>query len=99
MRELRTLQTKVGPFPVTQALLLGGSVYMAIPCVMVFVSLILKPKVNRWTNIIIGVFYGVANLATFITSSWAYFIFIGIVETVLTGLIVWYAFKWPKQEA
>ena len=27
-----------------------------------------------------------------------YYIFFGIVEIVLTALIVWYAWKWPKQE-
>jgi len=95
----QSMAGKMGPFPVTQVLLLVGSVYMAIPCVMVFLSLILKPKTNRWANIILGVFYGVANGATFIAASWAYFIFFGIVETVLTALIVWHAFTWPKQEA
>ena len=50
----------------TQVSLLGASVFMAIPCVMVFVSITLKPRGNRRANIIIGAFYGVANLATFI---------------------------------
>jgi len=89
---------KMGPFPVTQGSLLGAALYMAIPGVMVFLSLALKPKVNRWANIILGVFYIVTNSISFLTDSWAYFIVLGVVEVVLTALIVWYAWKWPKQE-
>jgi hypothetical protein len=89
---------KMGPFPVTQGSLLGAALYMAIPAVMVFLSLALKPKVNRWANIILGVFYLVTNSISFLTDSWAYFIVLGVVEVVLTALIVWHAWKWPKQE-
>jgi hypothetical protein len=30
---------------------------------------------------------------------WAHYYFVGIIEVVLTALVVWYAWKWPKQEA
>ncbi len=95
----QSMAGRIGPFPVTQSALLGVSVFMAVPCVMVFVSMILTPKVSRWANIIIGVFDGLANGATFIMDNWAYFIFFGIMETVLIALIVLYAIKWPEQAA
>jgi hypothetical protein len=87
--------------PVTQVSLLGIALFMAIPSVMVFLSLTLKPKANRWANIILGLVYTCAiPLSMFIaTSVSAYYIFLGIVEVVLTALVVWYAWKWPKQEA
>jgi hypothetical protein len=91
----QSLAGKMGPFPTTQITLLAGSIFVAIPCVMVFLSLILIPKVNRWSNIILAIFYTIVNAISFLTSSWAYFIFFGIVESVLTSLIVWYAWKWP----
>jgi Family of unknown function (DUF6326) len=91
----QSLAGKMGPFPVTQLTLLAGSVFITIPCVMVFLSLILKPTINRRTNIIVAVFYTVVNSISFLTTTWAYFIFYGIVESVLTILIVWYAWKWP----
>ena len=47
----------MGPFPVTQGSLLSASILMMIPAVMVFLSLTLKPKVNRWANIILGTVY------------------------------------------
>ncbi len=92
---------KMGPLgPTTQVLLLGVAIFMAIPAVMVFLSLTLKPKANRWANIILGVIYTVVMLITMLMPGvWAYYIFFGIVEVVLTALIVWHAWKWPKQEA
>ena len=74
---------------------------MTIPSVMVFLSLVLKPKVNRLVNIILGIVYAGVNIANVVSFKeiWAFIIFINIVEIVLTLLIVWYAWKWPKQEA
>lgn len=82
--------------PTTQGVLLGTSLMMAIPSVMIFLSVALKPNQNRWLNIIIGMIYTVIILITM--WGWAFYIFFGIIEVVLTGLIVWYAWNWPKQE-
>jgi hypothetical protein len=49
-------------------------------------------------NIILAVFYTVVNAISSFTTAWAYFIFFGIVESVLTLLIVWYAWKWPDDK-
>jgi hypothetical protein len=95
----RMLQAKMGPLgSVTQGVLLGTSAMMAVPSVMIFLSLVLKPKVNRWLNIIFGAVFTLIILAT-MPGSWAFYIFFGIIEVVLTSLIVWYAWSWPKQEA
>ncbi len=93
------LDGKMGPLgPTTQGVLLGTSVLMAIPAVMVFLSLVLRPNPNRWMNMIFGVIYTVIMLIT-MPGAWAFYIFLGVVEIVLSVLIVWYAWNWPKQEA
>jgi hypothetical protein len=89
----------MGPFPVTQASLLVASILVMIPAVMVFLSLTLKPNVNRWANISLGVLYTVVNISNLIGETWAYYISFGIVEIVLTLLIVWYAWTWANPEA
>jgi len=90
---------KMGPFPATQVALLAAITLMAIPSLMVFLSIALKPKANRWTNIIVGILYIVVQLGSlFIGGAWVYYIFGSIVEVVLLSLIVVYAWKWPKQE-
>jgi len=85
---------RMGPLPVTQASLLTASILMLIPAVMVFLSLTLKPGVDRWVNIILGVLYTVVNIGNLVGETWAFYIFYGIVEMALTILIVWYAWKW-----
>ena len=90
------LEGKMWSIPVTQELLLGTSILMAIPGVMVFLSLALKPNINRWVNIILGVTYTAIMLIT-MPGAWVFYIFLGIVEVTLTILIVWYAWSWPKQ--
>ncbi len=90
---------KVAGIQITQVWLLGVVILMAIPSVMVFLSVTLKAKANRWVNIILGIVYTVVMLYTMLMPEvWTYYIFLGIVEVVLTALIVWYAWKWPKQE-
>ena len=76
-----------------------SAITMIIPAVMVFLSLTLKYKANRWANIIIGIFYTAYNLMGLPTYSSAYDRFLIFVSIVFTALIVWYAWKWPKQEA
>ena len=79
-------------------MLLGTSILMAIPSVMVSLSLGLKPNPNRRANLILGAIYTVIMLIT-MPGAWAFYIFLGVVEVTLTALIVWYAWKWPKQGA
>ena len=93
----RMLAGKMGPLgPVTQMVLLGTSVTLAIPSVMIFLSLALKPNVNRRLNIVLGLLYTMIILITM--WSWAFYIFYGVIEIALTGLVVWHAWTWPKQK-
>jgi hypothetical protein len=81
----------------TQAVLMETSAMLAIPAVMIFLSVALRPKLNRWLNIVFGVIY---TLIICITMwSWYFYIFYGVMEIALTGLVVWYAWKWPRQTA
>ena len=89
----------MGPFPVTQGALLSASILMTIPAVMVFLSITLKPKVNRWANIILGVLYTFVNIGNLIgETSWFFYMSFVVVEITLTLLIVGYAWKWTNPE-
>jgi len=93
------LEAKVWIFEITQTWALSAMIMMTIPSLMVFLSLILKAKVNRWVNIIMGVLHIAIAIGNVIGETWAYYIFGGVVEVVLLLLIVWYAWKWPTQDA
>ena len=90
----KMISGRQGPLPTTQGSLLTASVLMLIPAVMVFLSLTLRPKVNRWANIILGVLYTFVNISNLIGETWAFYLFFGIVEIGLTFLIIRYAWKW-----
>jgi hypothetical protein len=80
--------------------LFAASVLLAIPAVMVFLSIILKPKINRWLNIIFGIFFTALMVLIAFTSitPWrTFYVFLAITESSITSLIIWYAVKWPKQ--
>lgn len=83
--------------PVTQALLLGTSAMMAIPSVMIFLSLALKPNVNRWLNITFGTLYSLIIVITM--WGWAFYVFFGVIEVALTSLVVWHAWNWSTRRS
>jgi hypothetical protein len=77
-----------------------ASVLLAVPALMVFASIALKPVANKWLNIVLGIFYTCIMLLIAATSlvPWReFYVFLAITESILTSLIVWYAFKWPKE--
>jgi uncharacterized membrane protein YoaT (DUF817 family) len=89
---------EVSGMKITQVFLFGASVYIAIASVMVFLSLVLRARVNRWTNIVLPVLYIISIVVSAVGETWAYFIFLSIAEGALLLLIIWYAWTWPKQE-
>jgi hypothetical protein len=76
-----------------------SAITMIVPGAMVFLSLALKANVNRWTNIVVGAFYTLYNLVGLSSYPSAYDVFLIFVSIVFTALIVWFAWKWPTQEA
>ena len=82
--------------PIPQ-LMLGGAIMMEIPVAMIILSRVLKYGVNRWVNIIVGIFtiayiWGGA-------ASYPHYIFIAMVETFCLLLIIWNAWKWRAVKA
>ena len=77
-----------------------ASLLLAIPAIMVFISVIAKPSINRRLNIIFGIFFSaiMVSIALVSITPWrTFYVFFAITESVITSLIVWYAWKWPKQ--
>ena len=98
---LKELVAGTTEITVTNEMLLILSIILAVPIFMSFLSLTLKDKANRWANLIIGAFFVVWELVFLIfvyLQDPAYEIFWGIAYLVFVALVVWYAWKWPKQE-
>jgi hypothetical protein len=83
----------------TEAFLLGGSIYMMIPISMVLLSRILKYRANRWASIIAGSIMTVTLILTlFVAVPTSYYIFFTVIEVSSTAVIVWYAWRWQSPE-
>lgn len=82
---------------VSQLLLLILAFVMIVPCLMIFLSVGLKAEISRWLNIIFGSIFTVM-LIVLIPDAWNYYRVFAIVEVILTSLIVWTAWHWPKIE-
>ena len=93
------LSGKVFVFDITQAFLLVALALVIIPALMVFLSVALPAKVNRWTNIIVATVYIPYMLFNLAGEAWLHMMLGAVVEVVLLLLVIWYAWKWPKQEA
>jgi hypothetical protein len=87
---------EIGGMEITQAMYLGLAILLVLPVVMVFLSLTLKDKINRWLNIILAVFLFFFNLVGLPTYPSAYDQFLIVVGLAFNVLTVWYAWKWPK---
>lgn len=81
--------------------LLIASIVMAIPSIMVGASIILNSKINRILNIIFGALFTLIMLFIGFNSmtEWgSFYVFLAFLESIITFLIVWYAWKWPKEK-
>jgi hypothetical protein len=87
---------EVGGFTVNQSFLLGTTVYVVIPSLMVFGALILRPRVNRIANIALSIVYTLTIIASAI-GEWSYYLLGSAFEIALLAAIVYYAWTWPKE--
>jgi hypothetical protein len=87
---------EISGLEITQVFLLAVSVYIAIASVMVILSLVLRPNVSRWFNIVLPILYVVSIAASAIGETDAYYLFLSVMESALLLLIVRYAWTWPR---
>jgi hypothetical protein len=93
------LAGKMFVFDITQLILLIGLGSVTIPALMIFLSVAMPAKVNRWTNIIVAAVYIPYTLFNLAGEAWIHMVFGAAVEVILLLLVIRYAWKWPKQEA
>jgi len=96
----KMIDGKLGEWTVTPNWLLGVGVLMSLPAVMVALTVLLKPVVSRWLNVVVGAAMTALILFTMIDAwkfGFYFYIYLGVVEVALTSLVVWYALTWPRQ--
>jgi hypothetical protein len=86
---------QVGGFAVDRSFLLGITLYVLVPSLMVVGSLILRPRVSRIANIVLGTLYALTIVAGAI-GEWSYYIVGSVAEIALLAAIVRFAWTWPE---
>jgi len=91
--------------------LLFEALFSLIPLWLAFLVLTLKDSYNRWVNFVLGIVFTILNIFHFfecgvplaegglVTEPTAHHILLVGSTVVVTALIAWYAWKWPKAEA
>lgn len=93
----RIAEGRIGPFMVTQGVLVGTTILMIVPSLMGALTLLLPAAASRVANIVFGLAYaGVMLLA--IQGTWRFYTLIGLVEIGLCAAIVLSAWRWPREE-
>jgi hypothetical protein len=90
------MQGKVFVFDISQGFLMTALASMSIPALMIFLSVVLPAKANRWTNIPIAALFIPYTLFNLAGESWVHMVFAAVVEVLLLCLIIYYACKWPR---
>ena len=85
-------------FTVNQLFLTYTLVYILLPALMVVLSLVLPPRINRMVNVVVSLLYVLTIIGGAIGETWAYYIIGSIVEVILLAAIARTAWNWPPPE-
>jgi hypothetical protein len=91
------LEGKLGPFQINQISLIVSGILMAIPALMIMANLFIKLVAIKWINIIAGIVYTFVNIGNLIGETWGYYIMYGLIEILITVLIIIKSLKWQKK--
>ena len=83
---------------ISQSILFSLSLIMLIPSLMIFLSVGLPARHSRILNIIFGAAFSVMMALLTYMAGWYFYKLFAAVETLLTILVVWYAWNWPKDQ-
>lgn len=84
-------------FDITPVFILAALISVSIPALMIFLSVALPAKKNRWVNITLAVLYIPYSLFNLTGEAWVHMYVAAAIEVVLLCFIIVYAWKWPRE--
>ena len=85
-------------FTVDQVFLTATLIYVLLPILMVVLSLVLRPRVNRIVNIVLSLLYLISIIVSCIGETWAYYLLGSLIEAILLLGIALTAWNWPPPQ-
>lgn len=80
-----------------QGALLGLSSIMLVTSLMICLSVLLPASINRVLNILVGLIMTLMLGYLTYVAGWYFYKMYAAIEGILTLLIVWFAWNWPKK--
>jgi hypothetical protein len=91
------LDGRVWQLDITQAWAIGALALMAIPILMVVLSLTLPARANRTTNLVVATLYVAVSIGNAVGETWTYFFVFAVgLEVAVLALVIRYAWTWPR---
>lgn len=82
---------------ITQTWAVGALTLMAFPILMVVLSITLRPRANRVTNLVVASVYVLVSAANAVGESWTYYFTLAVgLELFVLALILRRAWTWPR---
>lgn len=82
-------------FTINEAFLVGTTVFILVPSLVVALTLVLRPATARLVNIAVGSVYAIPIVVGAI-GEWNYYVLGSAVEVALIAAIVYHAVTWPR---
>lgn len=86
-------QGKVFVFDVGQPFLLGVTIYVVIPSLMIYLSLVMPRRLNRIVSISLAAIYAITIIGGAI-GEWNYYVLGSAAEFVLLALVIRHSWTW-----
>jgi hypothetical protein len=87
----------VAGLTIDQGFLLASTVYVIIPSVMIYLSLVLAWLVNRWVNLVLAGLYILSIGISCIGETWAYYLVGSAAEIGLLIVLAVTAWRWRAE--
>jgi hypothetical protein len=84
---------------VDQTFLTASLLYVAVPTLMVVLSLVLRARVNRIVNLVVAPLCAVSVIASAVGEDWTYYLVGSALEVIALLAITRVAWRWPTEPA
>lgn len=89
---------KISAFTINQTFLFATTIYVVIPSLMIYLTLVMPQRQNRIINIVVAALYAI-TIAGGAIGEWNYFILGGVIECVLLAVVIYHAWTWPERSS
>lgn len=82
-------------FNVSQTFLFFTTLYIVLPSLLIYLTLVMPRGINRVLNVVLAAVYAVTIVGSAV-GEWGYFVLGSAAEVVLLGTVVYHAWTWRE---